>query len=190
MSAFPKTLSVSPQVQAQFDTQIASLTALATNALDGVSKIVELNLSAVKASTGESIVSAKQILAAKDPQEFFALSTTLAQQNAEKMQSYGRHLTSILTATQAVFTNHAESQIADAQRSVTALVDEVTKNAPAGTEPAVAMLKSALGNAAAGYEQLTKTSKQAAEAIESNLTNVHQQVTQAVEKVVAHTSKK
>jgi len=190
MSAFPKTLSVSPQVQAQLDAQVAALNTLASNALDGVSKIVELNLSAIKASTGESIVSAKQILAAKDPQEFFALSTTLAQQNAEKLQSYGRHLASILSSTQAVFTNHAESQIADAQRNVTALVEEVTKNAPAGTEPAVAMLKTALGNAAAGYDQLTKTSKQAAEAIETNLSNVQQQVTQAVEKVVAQTTKK
>ncbi len=189
-SSLTKQFAVAPQVQAQLDAQLAVFNALATKALDGVSKVVELNLNAAKASTGETVVSAKQLFSAKDPQEFFALSATQAQQNAEKLQSYGRHLATILSTTQAVFTNAAETHIADAHRNVTALVDEVTKNAPAGSENAVAMLKSAIGSATAGYEQLSKTSKQAVETIEANLANVQNQVTQAVEKVVAQTSKK
>ena len=47
----------------------------------------------------------------------------------------------------------------------------MSKNAPAGSENAVAILKSAIGNASAGYEQFSKTSKQAVEAIEANLSS-------------------
>jgi hypothetical protein len=62
---------------------------------------------------------------------------------------------------------------------VISLVEEVSKNAPAGSENAVAMLKSAIGNANAGYEQFTRTAKQAAESIESNLTSAVSQFTAA-----------
>jgi hypothetical protein len=52
---------------------------------------------------------------------------------------------------------------------VISLVDEVTKNAPAGSETYVSALKTAISNANAGYEQFTKTTKQAADAIQSNM---------------------
>ena len=68
-------------------------------------------------------------------------------------------------------------------------MEEVTKNAPAGSENAVAILKSAIGNANAGYEQFSKTSKQAVEAIEANLTSAVNQFTQAAEKAVPRTAK-
>jgi hypothetical protein len=43
----------------------------------------------------------------------------------------------------------------------------VTKNAPAGSETFVsAAVKTAISNANAGYEQFSKTTKQAVEAIE------------------------
>ena len=58
-------------------------------------------------------------------------------------------------------------------------MDEVSKNAPAGTENAVALFKSALNNANAGYEQFTKSAKAAAETLEANVSAAVNQFTTA-----------
>jgi DNA-binding ferritin-like protein len=46
-------------------------------------------------------------------------------------------------------------------------------------------LKSVVGNINAGYEQLTKTTKQAVQTLEENLANATAQFTQAAEKTVS-----
>ena len=143
--------------KANFESQFAIFTALTTKAFEGVEKFVDLNLNAAKASLEESSATTKQLLSAKDPQEFFSLASAQAQPAAEKTLAYGRHLASIASSTSAEFSKAAETQIAETNRKVISLVDEVSKNAPAGSENAVALLKSAIGNANAGYEQFTKT---------------------------------
>src|SRR3990167_4193659 len=57
-----------------FEAQLAMMTALTNKAFESVEKIVDLNMSAVKASLEESTAAARQILTAKDPQEFFSLT--------------------------------------------------------------------------------------------------------------------
>src|SRR4051812_21586790 len=159
MFAIPEQFSNA--TKANFESQFAILNALTAKAFEGVEKLVELNMTAVKASLEESSSATKQLLSAKDPQEFFALTAAQAQPAAEKAISYGRQLASIAAGTQAEFSKAAETQIAETNRKVISLVDEVTKNAPAGSENVVAILKATIGNANAGYEQLTKTTKQA-----------------------------
>ena len=99
--------------------------------------------------------------------------------------TYGRQVASIAADTGAEFSKVAESQFAEVNRKVISLVDEVTKNAPAGSEAYVSAIKTAISNANAGYEQFTKTSKQAAEAIESNLNAAVSQFTQAAGKATS-----
>ena len=180
----------SSATKTNLEAQFALFSSLTSKAFEGIEKIVELNLTAAKATLEESTAAAKQLLSAKDPQEFFSLSAAQAQPSAEKAIAYGRHLAAITSGTQAEFSKAAESQIAETNRKVLSLVEEVTKNAPAGSENAVAMLKSAIGNANAGYEQFSKTSKQAVEAMEANLTSAVNQFTQAAEKVVPRTAAK
>jgi phasin family protein len=169
----------SSATKANLEAQFALYTSLAAKALEGVEKIVALNMSAAKATLEESTATARQLLAAKDPQEFLSLSAAQAQPNAEKVVAYGRHLASIASGTQAEFSKAAEAQISETNRKVISLVDEVSKNAPAGSENAVAILKSAIGNANAGYEQFTKSTKQAVEVIETNLASAVNQFSQA-----------
>lgn len=170
----------SSATKASFEAQFAMFSSLTNKAFEGIEKIVELNLTAAKTSMEESTSTAKQLLSAKDPQEFFALTAAQAQPSAEKALAYSRHLATIASSTQAEFSKAAESQIAETNRKVISLVEEVSKNAPAGSENAVAMMKSAIGSASAGYEQFAKTSKQAVESIESNMAQAVTQFTQAV----------
>ena len=175
----------SSATKANFEAQFAMFSSLTSKAFEGIEKIVELNLTAAKATLEESAATTKQLLSAKDPQEFFSLTAAQAQPSAEKAIAYGRHLAAIASGTQAEFSKAAETQIAETNRKVISLVEEVSKNAPAGSENAVALLKSAIGNANAGYEQFSKTSKQAVEAIETNLTSAVNQFSQAASKVAS-----
>ncbi|GGC96421.1 phasin family protein [Undibacterium terreum] len=171
------------------ENQFASLTAMNKKAFEGLEQIFALNVSAAKATIEESTATAKQLMGAKDPQEFLSLTAAQAKPSAEKALAYGRHLASITTATQAEFTKAVEAHIAETNTKVVALIDEVTKNAPAGSEQAVAALKTVIGNINAGYEQLSKTSKQAVQTLEENLAAATQQFTQAAEKATPRSKK-
>jgi len=180
----------SAAAKANFETSLALYTDLTTKTLAGIEKLIELNLSAGKASLQESAATTQKLFAAKDPQEFFSLSAALAQPNTEKAVAYGRHFASITSSTQAELTKVAEAQAAETRRKVVEFVDQATKNVPPGAEGAVAFFKSAIGSANASYEQLAKNTKQAVETIESNVNNAVDQLSQAAAKGTAQSSKK
>ena len=182
MFAIPEQFSNA--TKASFESQFAVFSSLTAKAFEGVEKLVELNISAAKASLEESSAATRQLLAAKDPQAFFSLTTAQFQPNAEKVMSYSKQVAAIAAGTQAEFTKAAETQIAETNRKVINLVDEVSKNAPAGTENVVAAIKASIGNANAGYEQLTKTSKQAVDTIETNMNAAVNQFAAAAQKIV------
>ncbi|CUI05116.1 granule-associated protein [Janthinobacterium sp. CG23_2] len=188
MFAIPEQFSNA--TKANFESQFALYSSLTAKAFESIEKLVELNLTAAKATLEESSIATKQLLSAKDPQEFFSLTAAQAQPTAEKAMSYSRQLAAIATGTQAEFSKAAEFQIAETNRKVISLVDEVSKNAPAGSENVVAVIKASIGNANAGYEQLTKTAKQAKEAMETNVNAAVSQFTQAAQNVAARTTKR
>jgi len=167
MFAIPEQFSNA--TKANLETQFALFSALTTKTFESVEKLVDLNISTARASLESSSNVARQLLSAKDPQEFFSVTASQAQPTAENALAYSRQLASIATSTGAEFSKAAEGQIVEANRKVISLVDEVSKNAPAGSESYVAAVKTAISNANAGYEQFSKTTKQAVEAIETNL---------------------
>ncbi|TWC64620.1 phasin family protein [Herbaspirillum sp. SJZ099] len=179
----------SAAAKANVEAQIALFSQLASKTFEGVEKLVDLNLKAAKSSLEEGQATAQKLFAAKDPQEFFSLSSAQAQPAVEKSVAYGRHLSSIFSSTQAELTKTAEAQIAEVNRKVISLIDEAAKNAPAGSEQAISLLKSTIGNLNAGYEQFTKSAKQAAEVVEANVANAVDQLSQATTKATKATRK-
>jgi phasin family protein len=176
--------------KANFEAQLSLLTALTSKTFESVEKVIDLNLNVAKASLEESNAAAKQFLSAKDAQEWMALAAAQTQPNAEKALAYGRHLATIASGVQTELSKATEAQIAETSRKVLDLVEEVSKNAPAGSENAVALFKSAIGNANAGYEQLSKTSKQAVETMEANLNTAVSQFAQTGAKATARAARK
>ncbi|MGZ9713733.1 TIGR01841 family phasin [Glaciimonas sp. GNP009] len=172
----------SSATKAAFESQFATSSALVSKIMESSEKAIALNIAAAKAYAEESSIATKQLLSAKDPQAFFALIASQAKLNAEKAASYSSHLTEIASSVKADLTQAAEAQIAESKSKVTALVEEVAKSAPAGSENAVAMLKSVVSNANAGYEQLSKTTKQAVETVEANVAKATTQLSQAAKK--------
>jgi len=147
---------------------LETLFGLTGKAFEGVEKLVELNLQALRSNIAEGQEHAQRVLSAKDPQELLALNAGYAQPAAEKLLSYGRHVYEIAAATQAEFARVAEAHLEDQNRKVQALVDNVAQNAPAGSETAVAVIKSAINAANTTYETVHKATKQAVEMAESN----------------------
>ncbi len=147
---------------------IETLMGLTSKAFEGVEKIVELNLSASKAAMAESAEHAKAMLSVKDAQELMALQSGLLQPLAEKTAAYSRHLYDITTGSTAEMTKAFEGQAAETQKKLMSLMEEATKNAPAGSETAVSMMKNAVAAASSALESVQKAVKQATEAAETN----------------------
>jgi phasin family protein len=160
------------QVMASQKASIETLMGLTFKAFEGVEKIVELNLSASKAAMTESADHAKAMLSVKDAQELMALQSGLLQPLAEKTAAYSRHLYDITTGSTAEMTKAFEGQAAETQKKLMSLVEEATKNAPAGSETAMSMMKNAVAAASSALESVQKAVKQATEAAETNFNAV------------------
>ena len=145
-----------------------TLFSLTSKAFESVEKLVELNLQVAKTSLSEAAETAQAALSVKDAQELLALQAGLLQPAAEKAAAYSRHVYDIVAGAGAEFTKSAEATLAEGQQKVLSLVDTAVKNAPAGSESAVALVKSAVTAANNAVESVQKASKQAVEVAEAN----------------------
>jgi len=160
------------QVLAAHKANIETLFGLTTKAFEGVEKLVELNLTASRAALNEAATHTQAVLSVKDVQELMALQAGMLQPLAEKTASYSRHLYDIATGTGTEFTKAAEAKASEVQKNITNLVEAAAKNAPAGTETTVAMMKSAVSAANNAFESVQKAVKQATDAAEANFNAV------------------
>jgi phasin family protein len=166
-------MSLTPeQVMATHKGNVETLFGLANKAFDGLEKMVELNLSTSRAALTDASTQMQSLLSAKDPQELLTLQTTMLQPLAEKIASYNRQMYEIASATSAEFTKALEAQTADAQKAFTNLIDSTAKNAPAGSETAVAVMKSAVSAATNAFESMQKAVKQATDMAQANISAV------------------
>jgi len=173
------------QVMASHKSNMETMFGLTNKAFEGVEKIVELNLTASKAALSEASSHAQTMFSVKDAQELLALQSGLLQPLAEKTAAYSRHLYDIATGASAEFTKSVEAQAAEAQQKFASLVDSAAKNAPAGSESAVAVMKSAVSAASSALESVQKAVKQATDAAEANFHAVAATATNATKQATA-----
>lgn len=161
---------------------IETLFGLTSKAFEGVEKLVELNVTATRAALTEAASHTQSMLSVKDAQELLQLQANLFQPLAEKTAAYNRHLYNIASATSGEFSKTFEEKAADLQKSFSTLVDSTAKNAPAGSETAVAVMKSAVSAATNAFESMQKAVKQASDMTEANLNAVTAQATKAAKR--------
>jgi phasin family protein len=160
------------QIMASHKANIETLFGLTQKAFEGVEKLVELNVQATKAALAETANHAQAVMGVKDAQELLALQAGMVQPLAEKTAAYSRHLYDIASAAGAELGKTFEGQAADAQKKFAGLVDSAASNAPAGSETAVAVMKSAVAAATNAYESVQKAVKQASDMAETNFNTV------------------
>jgi phasin family protein len=167
------------QLMTAHKSNVEVLFGLTNKAFEGVEKLVELNLQVARTAIGEAAENTKAVLSAKDAQEFLALQASLLQPAAEKAAAYSRHLYDIAAATGAEVSKVAEATTSEAQSKFLSAVDSAVKNAPAGSENAVALVKSAVAAANNAFEGVQKAVKQATETAEANFQAISATATKA-----------
>lgn len=170
------------QIIAANKANLEALEGATTKAFAGVEKLVELNLAASKAALGESFSYAQAVLSAKTPQEFLTVQTGFFQPLAEKSAAYFQHVQTIATEGSADFTKQIEAKLAEAQKAIGTSVDQMVKNAPAGTEAAVAAFQSALNNGQKAVEQTQAAIKKATAQAQANFAAASKQATDLAKK--------
>ena len=156
------------QIVSAHKANIETLFGLSGLAFEGVEKLIELNTQVAKTALTEASQTIQAALSVKDAQELMALQAGLLQPAAEKAAAYSRHVYEIAASTGAEVNRVAEATAAETQAKFMSVVDTAVKNAPAGTENAVALVKSAVAAANNAFESVQKAGKQAAEVAEAN----------------------
>lgn len=172
------TMALTPeQITNAHKANLETLFGLTTKAFEGVEKIVELNVAASRAALAEAAGHSQALLNVKDVQDLLALQSSFFQPLAEKTTAYNRHLFNIASSTGAEFNKALEAKANEFQQGFNTLVESTAKNAPAGSETAVAMMKSAVSAANNAFESVQKAVKQASDMTEANLKAVAAQAT-------------
>lgn len=161
---------------------LQALESLTTQAFAGVEKLVELNMATSKSILGESFGHVQAVLGAKDAQEVQALQAGLLKPLADKSAAYAQNVQTIVTDSGAEFTKAVEAKTAEAQKAFGDVVENLAKNAPAGSESAVAAFKNALTAGQNAVESAQASVKKAVEAAQSNFTTASAQASEAVKK--------
>lgn len=161
---------------------LQALQGFTSQAFAGVEKLVELNLAASKAALGESFSHVQAVLGAKDAQQLLALQSGLVKPLTEKSAAYVQHVQTIVTGSGAEFTKAVEAKTAEAQKAFDGALENLTKNAPAGSESAVAAFKNALTAGQNAFESAQAQAKKAVETAQSNFTAAATQTADAVKK--------
>ena len=126
-------------------------------------------MAASKALLGESFDNLQALMEVKDAQALIALQTSMVQPMNEKAASYSRHLYDIVSSASADLTQTLEASTAESQKAVTELLETSLKNAPAGSEAAVAVIKSAMTAGTSAVETAQKSAKQALKAVDTSI---------------------
>jgi phasin family protein len=157
------------QIQAASKAQVETLLAVANTQFAAFEKLANIQAVAVKSAFEDSIANTRALLGAKDVQEFVSLQNGFAQPAIEKAIAYSKSVYEVTTEANAEFSKVAERRVADWNENFATLLDKVSKNAPAGSDVAVAAVKSMLAAANSAYDNLTKVTKQATEIAEANV---------------------
>jgi phasin family protein len=127
----------STATKAQLESQLKIMNSLASTAVASAEQVIALNLSTTKASVSKSSSAAKQLLQAKDPQEFIKLSTSQPS-SFDSLIKYSSELFSIASKAQADLMRAASEQVKAAPNAPVLKLAVTKEAAPAVVKEALA----------------------------------------------------
>ncbi|MEY2632820.1 MAG: hypothetical protein RIR00_1474 [Pseudomonadota bacterium] len=169
---------------------VDSLLSLANTALASAERIAALNLNTARSILEDGVSGAKALMGAKDVQEALSIQASLAQPNVEKAVAYSRSVYEISAQAQEELSKNLENQFGGFQKQVADLLDKAAKSAPAGSDVAVAAVKSAIAAATSAFDNMNKAAKQVAEITEANVAAATNATVKAVGATAAAAKKK
>ncbi|QDX80716.1 granule-associated-like protein [Denitratisoma sp. DHT3] len=161
--------AVPEKIAAANKASMETLLTFANTAFASAERLAALNLNTARSLLEDAVANTKTLLGAKDPQELVGLQSAMAQPAVEKAVAYSRSVYEIATQTQEELNKVLENQYAELNRNVGSALDQAAKNAPAGSDVAVAAFRSALAAANSAYDSVSKAARQVAEIAEANV---------------------
>jgi phasin family protein len=165
--------------------QLETLLKFTDAASQATEEWIDLNLKSAKAAAAESLKQLRALAVARDVQELASLQTSFSQANAEKVAGFAKAAYAWASETQAEISKLFDGQMAEANKSLVAVIDKAAKTAPSGSEYAFAAVKQAMSSANQAYDAITKASKQVVEMTEATVANTAASVSPTVKKKAA-----
>jgi phasin family protein len=162
-----------------------TLFSITTATFDGFEKTMQLGLSASRSALTDAAQHAQAVLSAKDPQSMLALQANAVQPMAEKTAAYSRQVYDIAAMTSSQVGQIMQSRAGEGRDALAGMVENVARNAPAGSEAAIAVVKSAVSAANNAFESMQKAVKQASDATQANFETVAANASQVASRATA-----
>ena len=138
---------------------VESASRAARISMDSAERTLTVQIEYAKGALKQATLNARAAAQVKDVQELLTLRTRIAENTLENLIGYSRSLYEIASEAQGEYTRLAEERMARFQRAVTEGVDQAAKSAPAGSDVAVAAIKSQLAATTAAFDTFTKAAK-------------------------------
>ena len=152
-----------------FKKSSGSVTEFSGMAFEKFEKINDLNIKYSKNVVKEAEAASDLLYGIKDANEFFNVTQELGSAIPAKSSAYYKELYKINAELLKSSAEFVETESGEISKVFTEQVNEITKNAPAGTEGVVAMTKSSLAATSSTYESMTKAAKQVFDLVDSNI---------------------
>ena len=180
-------MSVTPEkfaaaAKTNVEASLSSASAFVATVFTAVERVSTLNLATARTAFDESVAFSKAVLAAKDPQAIAALNLAALTPSVEKSIAYGRSLSVIGTDTKEELTKLVEAEAAVLGKNFDASLEELFKNAPAGSEAAVAAFQSAMSNGQKAVESAQAAIQKATATAQANFETVSKQAADVAKK--------
>ena len=127
--------------------------------MDSAERAFVIQLEYAKGALQQATINARAVSQVKDVQELFALRTRIAENAIENIVGYSRSLYEVASEAQSEYSRLAEERMARFQRAVTEGVEQAAKASPAGSDVAVAAIKSQLAATTAAFDTFTKAAR-------------------------------
>ena len=130
--------------------------------VDNAERVISLQLQYAKGTIEQASATAKAATGAKDVQQLLDVRTRSAENAVEWLMNYSRSVYEVASETQSELSKLAEERMTAFQQAVTESVDQAAKSSPAGSDAAVAAIKSSLAATTAAFDTFTKAAKNVA----------------------------
>lgn len=163
-------------------TAVDTLLSVVNTALASAERVAALNLHAAREAFEDMASNGKAVLSVKSPQDAMALPANLAQPHIEKGVAYTRSVYEITSAAREDATAIVERKFEEFKKSMAILAEKIAETSPAGSEVAVATLKSAVDAANQAFARFNDGMNQFKELTENQVTLVSNATVKAVPK--------
>ena len=137
---------------------------LAQMSIENSQRIMELQVQTAKQLFEDGVANAKALSTAKDPKDLVSLRTNYAQATTEKMLSCARQIAEITGSAQAEVGRLVGEQLASGSTDALEAVQKIFTGMPIGDQNAANVIQTAMAQAQAAFEQVTRASTEAFQA--------------------------